>query len=142
MKSIKYTLTIILLGILFIFCERKEPLDLSEFNCSECYQEKPEWGSILVHVTIDDENPRVPLVVYFGNFEDGNIDWYDTADTKEYYIEVRSDYYYSVTAEYKKGEKTIYAVDGDKIKLKYSSEDCDVPCYYFKGGYFDLKLRD
>jgi hypothetical protein len=123
-------------------CERREPIDLGEFNCSECFEDEPEWGSLIVYVTINGENPRVPLVVYIGDIEEGNIDWYDTATSKEYYVPVRPDAYYSVVAKYKRGDQTILAVDGDKFKLEYTDKQCDTPCYYFKGGYIDVRLRD
>jgi len=128
--------------LLLIACERKETTDLGEFDCSECYQDKPEWGSLIVYVTLNDENPSVPLVVYIGDMEEGNIDWYDTATSKEYYVPVKPDDYYSVVAKYKRGDQTVLAVDGDKFKLKYSENQCDAPCYYFKGGYIDVRLRD
>ncbi|MBN2176019.1 MAG: hypothetical protein JW731_17950 [Bacteroidales bacterium] len=141
-KRILYIIPGLIFMLLLNQCERKEPVDLGEFNCDECFQEKPEWGSLIVYVTLNDENPKVPLVVYIGNIEDGNIDWYDTADTREYYVPVRPDKYYSVRAEYRQGSKTIYAVDGDKFKLKYNNDGCDEPCYYFKGGYYDLQLKE
>jgi len=123
-------------------CERQEPVDLSEIDCSECYQDKPEWGPLNITVTINSQNPYVPLKVYIGNFEEGNLDWTDTAYSSDFRVDVKPDQYYSVTAEYKDGDKTIFAVDGDKLKIKHTSDKCDEPCYYFKGGYIDVRLRN
>jgi len=50
--------------------------------------------------------------------------------------------YYSVKAEYNLGEKTIYAVDGDKIKTKFVTETCDLDCWIITGGIINTKLKD
>ena len=123
-------------------CERQEPVNVSEIECSECYQDKPEWGPLNITVTINSQNPYVPLKVYIGNFEEGNLDWIDTAYSSDFWVDVKPDQYYSVIAEYKDGDKTIFAVDGDEHKLKYTPDKCDEPCYYYKGGYIDVRLRN
>lgn len=136
------TIFITLILLVLVSCERQEPFDLSEIDCSECYQDKPEWGPLNITVTINSQNPYVPLKVYIGNFEEGNLDWTDTAYSNDFWVDVKPDQYYSVTAEYKDGDKTIFAVDGDKLKVKHTSDKCDEPCYYFQGGYIDVRLRD
>jgi len=135
-----FLMTILLMVI--VSCERQEPVNLSNIDCSECYQDKPEWGPLNIKVTINDQNPFVPLKVYIGNFEEGNLDWTDTAYSKDFWVDVKPDQYYSVTAEYKDGDKIIFAVDGDKLKLQHTSDKCDEPCYYYSGGYIDVRLRD
>jgi hypothetical protein len=144
-KTKIFKISEILMGMLFFLlynCQRTEPVDLGEFDCSECYQEKPEWAPLNIKVTINDQNPYVPLVVYIGNIEDGLIDWVDTAFVTDYFVDVHPDRYYSVSAEYRDGEKTIFAVDGDKLTSNHNTNDCDAPCYYFKGGYIDVRLRN
>lgn len=122
------------------FCERQEPTDGS-FDCSTCYQDEPAIGPLTVYVTINAENQKVPLVIYRGDIESNAIEYVDTAFQSEYWVDVPVDAYYSVKAEYKDGEKTIYAVDGDKLKLKKNAKDCDQECYYFDGGYLDVRLQ-
>lgn len=139
-----------LTSILFIFqvlivapaCERDVPTKLGTVDCAECYQPKPDWGRLNATLTINAENSFVPLVVYIGNIEDNNIEWIDTSYSTNYWVEVPVDKYYSISAEYKSGDKTIFAVDGDDFKVKYTDSDCDLPCYYFTGGYYDLQLRN
>jgi hypothetical protein len=122
-------------------CERNEPLDFSSFDCSACYQDKPDWGPVEIKLTINDQNPSVPIVIYRGDIENNDIEYVDTAHNSDYTVDVPVDKYYSVTAEYKDGGRTIYAVDGDKFKLEQNTKDCDEDCYYFKGGYFDVRLN-
>ena len=137
-KAIYITLILLVL----ISCERQEPVDLNTFDCSTCYQDKPELGRLTVSLTINGQNPFVPLVIYRGDFENNDIEHTDTSWSADYWVEVPVDKYYSVTAKYKDGDKTIFAVDGDKLKLKHTSDKCDEPCYYFCGGYIDVRLRN
>jgi hypothetical protein len=127
--------------LLFLSCERFEPVNIGGVDCYECYNPKPEWVILNIKVTINDQNQKVPLIIYKGNVEDGNVDWYDTTGKSDFWVEVKPDQYYSVKAEYKDGNKTIFAIDGDKIKLKYSEDSCDEPCYYSTGGYIDVQLK-
>ncbi len=135
------SLLAITLFMLFVSCERYEPLNIGDVDCYECFNPRPEWVKLNVKVTINHENQRVPLTLYIGNFEDGNVDWIDTTSSIDYWVDVHPDQYYSVKAEYKDGSKIIYAIDGDKIKLNYSKESCDEPCYYSTGGYIDVQLK-
>lgn len=125
----------------FIYCERKEPSGGS-FDCSTCYQDEPVMGPLTIYVTINAENHKVPLVIYRGDIESNVIEYIDTVSYEEYWIDVPVDAYYSVKAEYKDGDEIIYAVDGDKLKLKLNVKDCDQECYYFDGGYLDVRLQD
>ena len=121
-------------------CERIEPADTSTFNCSDCYQDKPEWLPLNIKVSISAENPYVPIKVFIGDREDNVLDWTDTAFQEDYWVDVHPDRYYSVEARYKDGADSIFAIDGDKINAKYSSDDCDQPCYYQVGGFIDVRL--
>ncbi len=144
MKNSNWKILIVLsiLAILFLSCERETNSGFETVDCAECYQVKPQWGPINMKLTINDENPAVHITIYFGDIEDNDIDTSFMAEAEEYWIDVRPDNYYSLVAEYKVGDKTVFAVDGDKLKLKYTSSDCEEPCYYFSGGYFDLQLRN
>jgi hypothetical protein len=134
-------IVVFILLILFFSCERYDPVNVGEVDCYECYSLKPEWVRLNVKLTINNENKAVPLVIYIGNIEDGNVDWVDTSYSDDYWVDVHPDAYYSVTAEYKDGNKTIFAVDGDRVNLNYSDNSCDEPCYYATGGYIDVQLK-
>lgn len=131
----------VLLFFIFISCERYDPLNLGDVDCYDCYTEKPEWVRLNVKLTINSENQSVPLVIFVGNIEDADTNWIDISYTEDYWVDVKPNRYYSVTARYKDGNKIIYAVDGDKIKLKHTDDSCDEPCYYSTGGYIDVQLK-
>lgn len=137
MKGIVILIIIVFSSILFFKCDNVD----FNFDCDECYQEEPLWGDIYVQLTINDENDFVPLVIYRGSVEDNNIEYVDTAFEEEYYLDVPLNKYYAVKAEYLEGSDTIYAIDGDEIKTKLNTDDCDQECYVIKGGNFDVRMK-
>ena len=122
-------------------CERLENVTVEGFDCFNCYEVKPQWVQLNVTLTINGENPFVPLTIYVGDFDENNIDWVDTPYSTPYWLDVAPDRYYTVKAKYRDGATTVYAIDGDNIKLRKNNGDCDVPCYYQAGGYVDVRLR-
>lgn len=130
---------IFLLFVLFS-CERK--FEFLKFDCEDCFQEKPEYGPIIIYFSIDDENDSVLYTIYKGNFEDKIVEYADTAFFKEEQIGVPVNQYYSVEAIYIQGTDTIHVIDGDMFKLKRETEQCDKKCYYYKGGIIDVRLRN
>jgi hypothetical protein len=92
--------------------------------------------------TISDEYKEVPFVLYRGDFEDNQVDWIDTARTASKDIWVRTDQKYSVKAKYKKGDKTLFAVDGGKVRVLLVTDACDQECYVIKDETLNLEIRD
>ncbi len=136
------TALILLTGIfLSLSCERDIPYGSGSVDCNDCYTTRPEWGPLNVKMTINEENQFVPLVVYRGNFNDNNIEYVDTSYWEDYWVDVPVDKEYSIVAKYKKDGGTINVVDESKLTVKYTSSDCADPCYYFSGGYMDVRLR-
>lgn len=123
----------------FSSCEQ-EDLDFY-FDCDNCYDSIPVWDTLWVQLTINEENPFVPLTFYVGDIETGEKDWVDTSYTEEFWLTGLVDVEYSIKAEYKKGDQTIIAVDSDKIKAVDGSEECVPPCYYVRGGTLDVRLK-
>ncbi len=120
-------------------CERK--FEFIKFECEDCYQEKPEYGPIIIFFSIEEENDYVLYTIFKGNFEDKIIEYADTAFFNEEQIDVPVDQYYSVEAKYIQNTDTIRVIDGDMFKVKKETEKCDKECYYYKGGIIDVRLR-
>ena len=110
-------------------------------DCSECWADKPDSMELVIYVTIDHNHTMVPLVVYEGNMEDNRVFRIDTAYESTVYVPAALDRLYSVTAEYRVGDKTIYAVDGDEMKAKHVSDQCETDCWIVKGGYLKAELK-
>lgn len=119
-----------------------EPEDwILAVDCGECFDHKPDSAALIVYLSINEENPAVPLTIFRGN-ADGEVDWRDTATSEEFYLEAAIWKEYTVRAEYLSGSKPVVAYDSDKMTLKDYGEDCGDPCYVIKGGIFNLQLRE
>jgi hypothetical protein len=132
----------IIFSICLVFISCKEKLFTGDVNCSECYTPKPDSAYMTIKFTINKDYKEVPFVLYRGDFEDNQIDWIDTSHTATKDVWVKTDQIYSVKAKYKKGDKTLYAVDGGKVKVLLVTGTCDQDCYVIKGKTLNLEIRD
>ena len=111
-------------------------------DCDDCYNYLPDSADLIINLTINAENDSVPLTFYLGDYEDGVIDWQDTATTEKFYLYSAFDKDYTVRATYASGNQTIMAFDGDNMTLYDAGGECGSPCYIVKGGIFDLRLPE
>ncbi len=118
-----------------------EDIILFEVDCSECYTQRPEYAPLTIRLTINKENPEVPITIYLGEFEKDQVRIQDTARYSTVSVDLIPSRYYSVRAEYRVGDKTIYAIDGDEIELKKVSSQCDSVCWVILGGDIDVRLK-
>ena len=132
----------IIISICLVFSSCKEKLFTGDVNCSECYSPKPDSAYMTIKFTINKDYNEVPFILYRGDFEDNQIDWIDTSYTATKDIWVRTDQKYSVKAKYRKGDKTLYAVDGGKVKVLLVTDACDQECYVIKDETLNLEIRD
>ena len=120
-----------------------EPEDwVLSVDCNDCYGYAPDSADLIVKLTINAENDSVPLTFYLGSYEDGVIDWQDTATTEEFYLYSKMNSSYTVRATYRSGNRIIEAFDADDMNLYNAGEECGSPCYIVKGGIFDLQLLE
>jgi hypothetical protein len=129
---------LVLLSGKFISCEPEDWM--FQVDCADCYGYKPDSANLIIHLSINAENDSVPLTFYRGNFEDGEIDWQDTATTEDFYLYSKINSNYTVRATYRSGSRIIEAFDADKMTLYDGGDECGSPCYIVKGGIFDLRL--
>lgn len=111
-------------------------------DCDSCYKSISEEVSIELKVTIDDENNFVPITLYKGNIDNGEIILTDTSYSNTYYtqaLEIGENY--SAIAKYSHGGRVIYAVDGRELRKKYIKNSCNEPCYILQGDVLDLRLK-
>jgi hypothetical protein len=119
-----------------------EPEDwIIDVDCNECFGSQPDSAALIIRLTINKENPAVPLTFYRGS-TDGEIDWLDTATTAEWYVDAEVWTEYTVKAEYRSGSTYVIAFDSDQMTLSDFGTDCGDPCYIIKGGIFDVELRE
>jgi hypothetical protein len=132
--------SIIILSILVIFigCKSKYE-DCTDQDYANCNTEKPQMGRITVLLTINSENPSIPVNVYEGNFEDGRLLRADTIRTRTFNYFFTPEKDYSFTASYKDGPSTIMVVNGGQIKLS-TYRMCELRCYEVNDMEIDLRL--
>lgn len=111
-------------------------------DCGDCYGYAPDSANLIINLTINAENDSVPLTFYRGDYEEGVIDWQDTATTEEFYLYSKVNSSYTVRATYRSGDKIIEAYDADNMELYNAKEECGSPCYIVKGGIFDVALSE
>ena len=113
--------------------------DCTDQDYANCDTEIPQTGRITILLTINQENPAIPVRVYEGNFEDGRLVRVDTLRirTFNYFLTPEKDY--SFTATYKDGASTIMAVDGGRIKVS-TYRMCELRCYNLNNPEIDLRL--
>lgn len=120
-----------------------EPEDwMLSIDCADCYGYAPDSANLIINLTINAENDSVPLTFYLGDYEDGVIDWQDTATSEEFYLYSKMNSSYTVRATYQSGNKFIEAFDADDMELYNAAEECGSPCYIVKGGIFDVTLLE
>jgi len=129
-----------LLILAFVTCDDSKTL--SNVDCSKCIRKNdPDTAELIIYLTINEENESVLVSIYTGKKEENNLFWDEYLYEEEYKIMVPVDKYYTATATYTVGDKTVIAIDGDDIQLIEDTESCHPPCYLVKGGVLDVRLK-
>lgn len=138
MKKTIFILITFIVTIIPLSCEDS----ILFVDCNKCFENISDKANLEVKLTINSENNSIPITIYRGTIDNGEIISEDTAYTDNFYsVNLDFDQYYSVVAKYKRGGRIIYAVDGKKLSTKYDKNSCTNPCYIIKGGEFDLRLK-
>lgn len=130
---------LVALVIAMVACEEK--IFTSDVSCDECYTDKYFEADLMVSLTINSMYPEVPLTLYEGEAEEGNIIANYTAYESPFHFYVTTDKKYTVKAEYIKDDYTIFAIDGTNLKVKRVSDACDEVCYVVENNELDVSLR-
>lgn len=130
---------VLFLSVNIAGCEQ-EDMDFY-IDCDFCLDNIPDSADLIVTVTINEENPFVPLTFYEGDYESGVVDYRDTARSEELFLYSEVGLEYAVMATYQKEGKSIFVVDADKMRVVNGEGECYPPCYYIRGGTLDLTLK-
>ena len=136
------TITSIILFVFLVLAFSCENTGTFGVDCNECYNFEPDSADLIVYLTINAENPYVPIKIYRGDVENKQLDWVDTAYSKEYHLYSAVDQDYSIEATYRKGNGKIIAIDGDKITTSLVTDVCSSDCWLVKGGILDVRLKE
>ena len=133
----------LLVSLMFISCKRNSQyssVDCASYNYSDCNTTEPLEAGLNITLTINADNPRVPITIYQGKLEDNIIALTDTVTTTKYNVLLPPDYYYTVKARYLSGHNVIYAIGGDNVK-KIKNLVCDSICWSTEDGYVNVELK-
>jgi hypothetical protein len=129
----------VFITVLLVSCNEK--IFTGNVDCDQCYVDKQENADLVIDLSVNKKYPAVPVWVYEGDVEDDNLVYSDTAYSTPYYVYVRVGRKYSVKAEYRSAEKTIYSVNGTNLKTLVVTDACDETCYIVENQTIDVKLR-
>lgn len=104
-----------------------------------CEQFEPTEGLLNLNLSANNENPTVPIAVYYGNADDSSLYFRDTIFSGEltsYAVPISQRY--SIVAKYFLQGRRVYLVDGGKVRLK-TETNCGYTCYKVKD--LDLNLK-
>jgi len=106
----------------------------------DCFSTYPTTGTLTVKVTLNSLNSSVPIKIYSGHYDDGELIREDTLyfDRQNYVLD--PGVYYSVAATYQTENGEIVVVDGDKIDVE-SRKECDSTCYSVTDAKVNCKLN-
>jgi hypothetical protein len=136
-----YTLTPWLLAAMaMVACEEKPYLGY--VDCSECYQQKPEECLLSIDLSLPESGRGVPLVIYRGLAEGGQVERIDTAYWTPYDHWAVVDQEYSVKAEYFVNNATVFVIDGTKPELRKVTDACDEECHVIVHTAMDARLNE
>jgi hypothetical protein len=138
-----FIILLVITGLMWVSCKSNSASDVS---CAECYRKKPDSAIFTVKITINDENLNVPILVLRGkysyNYSPSQVEFFDTVTEGNCKLRMPVNNYYSIRAEYKKGSKIIYVVDGDDLSITEVNDVCDTTCWVINGGYVNVRLKD
>ena len=138
----KDSLLLALLGTVLLVtgaCEDNGGNDLP-LAPTDCEELESRFGYIDGVVTISMENPRIPVVVYEGDFEDNILVDFDTLAVNDFSWELLTEVTYTFTAQYVVGPDTILVLDSDRI-VTTKEEFQDADCWSTADGNVDLRLQ-
>ena len=140
-KKISAIAILLILGSTYACTEDfyDEEVDCQSYNYNDCNTLEPIDANIDLLFTIKG-NQSVPFEIIEGKIEDGKTIIYDTARTSKISYIMAIPSYYTVKAEYKIGDKTVYAVDGVDMKAR-STQRCDSICWETPSFKLDLTLQ-
>lgn len=103
----------------------------------DCYPFPLDSGYVYVDVTYPGSGPGVPVILYEGYVEDGQMLWADTVYTDQLIFWLPTRTRYAAEAYYNYGGQTVIALDGKKLKEE-SYDDCGETCYEESSIYLDV----
>ena len=141
---------LIIVALLLIKCNSETNVDCVQCNANYKYDSithqkvRPDKVALIIYVTINSENPKVPVVIYKGKFDLNNMPPVARRDTfsasKDTIIVPAEDHDYTVEAEYKVKGNSLSAISGDYLSIREIKQACDSICWTVSGNEINVEL--
>ena len=131
-------LIIIVIIIAFHSCSAE---NLIEFNCEECYIDKPLYTTAQANLTINHENQEIPITIYRGSPDSNEIVFSDTITDKTLWIDIENQVEYTFVARYTRNGRTHYVTNTLKTRVDFYPESCSDPCYFVTNKMVNLRVK-
>ena len=102
--------------------------DCEHYDYADCNSVQPFEADVAFNFSISSKNKMVPFEVYKGYVDDNNLYFKDTSWSDRLIYQLPVNEYWSVKAAYKSGGKTVFVIDGGKLKV-HSKKVCDSTCW-------------
>jgi hypothetical protein len=106
----------------------------------DCQKTKPVTGRLNVEITLNAQNTKVPVKVYEGPIEDGQLVRSDSVGVAQFSYDLLADRTYSVTARYIVGQDTILAIGSGNITTSETQYE-NGSCWEVTDGKVDVRLK-
>jgi hypothetical protein len=144
-KLLEYSKNIIITMIFIVIAFSCSTSETEEgLYCINCLKEEPDSEDISIKLTINNENPKIPITIYDSKFNPENLKdtiYHDTITKSSLTLYVATNKFYSVVATYKTGDITIRSVDGGWFETQKLT-GCSNTCWKTLGGSYDLQLLE
>ena len=102
--------------------------DCEHYDYKDCNTVEPYDAEMIINFSISSKTKYVPFEVYKGYVDDQVLLFRDTSWSDQLSYNMPVNERYSIKAKYKKDGKTIYVIDGGKLKV-HSKKVCDSTCW-------------
>lgn len=121
--------------LVFLFsCE-----ELLIVDCTECLTGEPLKATL--QIRIEENQQGVKINIYEGDLEDNVLFRSISTYSRAIFQDVPLNKSYTISAEYPKGDKTYVVVDSVRPRVKYTEDQCDIPCYYIYDNVVELFIK-
>jgi hypothetical protein len=123
--------------LLFSCVDNTNDEDCAYDDCTTLY---PTHGTMTVKVNFDANNSEIPIQIFSGYYDTGELIRDDTLYAEKKDFVLPSGIYYTVAAKYKTTGSDIIVIDGEKIDVN-SRKECDSTCYSVTDATVNVKLQ-
>jgi len=141
---------IVVASFLFVKCNSEYNVDcvqcITKYDSIAHKKVRPDIVALTVYVTINSENPTVPVILYKGKVDVNNLNntpiirRKTLTTSKDTILVTAENNDYTVEATYLVKGKNIFAWDGASLNIREIKQACDSICWAINGNELNVQL--